>query len=72
MTIHTAKGLEFDTVFINGLVEGQFPSKRLKNQDELEEERRLLYVAITRAKEMLYLQAMMLRQDPLSPDSQVS
>lgn len=55
MTIHTAKGLEFDTVFINGLVEGQFPSKRLKNQDELEEERRLLYVAITRAKEMLYL-----------------
>lgn len=55
MTIHTAKGLEFDTVFINGLVEGQFPSKRLINEDELEEERRLLYVAITRAKEMLYL-----------------
>ena len=55
MTIHAAKGLEFDTVFVNGLVEGQFPSKRLRNQDELEEERRLFYVAITRAKSMLYL-----------------
>ena len=55
MTIHTAKGLEFDTVFVNGLVEGQFPSKRLKNLDELEEERRLFYVAITRAIQKLYL-----------------
>lgn len=55
MTIHTAKGLEFDTVFVSGLVEGQFPSKKLKNQDELEEERRLFYVAITRAKKELYL-----------------
>lgn len=55
MTIHTAKGLEFDTVFVNGLVEGQFPSKRLKNQDELEEERRLFYVAVTRAVHKLYL-----------------
>ncbi len=55
MTIHTAKGLEFDTVFVNGLVEGQFPSKRLRNEDEMEEERRLFYVAITRAKEKLYL-----------------
>lgn len=55
MTVHTAKGLEFDTVFVNGLVQGQFPSKQLRNQDELEEERRLFYVAITRAKSMLYL-----------------
>lgn len=55
LTIHTAKGLEFDTVFVNGLVEGQFPSKRLRNEDELEEERRLFYVAVTRAKQMLYL-----------------
>lgn len=55
MTIHTAKGLEFDTVFINGLVDGQFPSKRLTNQDQLEEERRLFYVAMTRAKNRLYL-----------------
>ncbi len=55
MTVHTAKGLEFDTVFINGLVEGQFPSKKLTNQDEMEEERRLFYVAVTRARRMLYL-----------------
>lgn len=55
MTIHTSKGLEFDTVFVPGLVEGQFPSNRLRNEDEYEEERRLLYVAITRAKNMLYL-----------------
>ncbi|MBQ8821441.1 MAG: UvrD-helicase domain-containing protein [Lachnospiraceae bacterium] len=55
MTIHTAKGLEFPVVFVNGLVDGQFPSKKLRNSDEMEEERRLLYVAITRAEEMLYL-----------------
>lgn len=55
MTIHTAKGLEFDTVFVGGMVEGQFPSKRLRNEDELEEERRLFYVAVTRAKTQLYI-----------------
>ena len=55
MTIHTAKGLEFHTVFVCGLVEGLFPSRRLKNEDELEEERRLFYVALTRAKKELYL-----------------
>ena len=55
MTIHTAKGLEFPIVFIPGLAEGQFPSKRLRNRDELEEERRLFYVAITRAKKELYI-----------------
>lgn len=55
MTIHTAKGLEFDTVFVNGMTEGQFPSKRLRNEDEFEEERRLFYVAVTRAKEKLYI-----------------
>jgi len=55
MTIHTAKGLEFHTVFVNGMVEGQFPSKRLRNEDEREEERRLFYVAVTRAMEKLYI-----------------
>lgn len=55
MTIHTAKGLEFDTVFVNGLVEGVFPSKKLRNQDQMEEERRLFYVAVTRARKNLYL-----------------
>lgn len=55
MTIHTAKGLEFPVVFVPGMVDGQFPSKRLRNRDELEEERRLFYVAITRAKKELYI-----------------
>lgn len=55
MTVHTAKGLEFETVFVNGLVEGLFPSGKLKNEDEMEEERRLFYVAVTRAKKELYL-----------------
>ena len=55
MTIHTAKGLEFDTVFVSGMVEGQFPSKRLHNEDEFEEERRLFYVALTRAKRHLFI-----------------
>lgn len=57
MTIHTAKGLEFDNVFIYGLVEQIFPSSRTINEspDGLEEERRLFYVAITRARKRLYL-----------------
>ncbi len=62
MTVHTAKGLEFDTVFVCGLVEGSFPSRKLKNEDELEEERRLLYVAATRAKRRLYLTHYVYRQ----------
>ena len=57
MTIHTAKGLEFNNVFIYGLVEQIFPSSRTitESEDGLEEERRLFYVAITRAKKRLYL-----------------
>ncbi len=56
MTIHTAKGLEFPTVFIAGFEEGVFPSFRaVFESDEIEEERRLCYVALTRAKENLYL-----------------
>jgi DNA helicase-2/ATP-dependent DNA helicase PcrA len=56
MTIHAAKGLEFPAVFITGLEEGVFPhSRALYNANELEEERRLMYVAMTRAKEELYL-----------------
>lgn len=51
MTIHSAKGLEFDTVFVVGLEEGLFPSQMVSgNPREMEEERRLFYVAITRAK----------------------
>jgi DNA helicase-2/ATP-dependent DNA helicase PcrA len=56
MTVHSAKGLEFDCVFITGLEEGLFPSERsMQDHDGLEEERRLMYVAITRARKRLYL-----------------
>jgi DNA helicase-2/ATP-dependent DNA helicase PcrA len=56
MTMHSAKGLEFPTVFIVGMEESIFPGMRaIGEQEEMEEERRLCYVAITRAKEQLYL-----------------
>lgn len=55
MTIHNAKGLEFPYVFVCGLNEGCFPVKRVKNKIQLEEERRLAYVAFTRAENVLCL-----------------
>jgi len=56
MTVHSAKGLEFDAVFLTGLEEGLFPHESsLTERDGVEEERRLAYVAITRARKRLYL-----------------
>lgn len=56
MTMHAVKGLEFDIVFVTGLEEGLFPhSNSMYDEKELEEERRIFYVAITRAKKVLYL-----------------
>jgi DNA helicase-2/ATP-dependent DNA helicase PcrA len=54
-TIHQAKGLEWDTVFILHLAEGSFPSRRALAEDGMEEERRLFYVAVTRARKHLFL-----------------
>ncbi|WP_319243019.1 UvrD-helicase domain-containing protein [uncultured Propionivibrio sp.] len=56
MTVHAAKGLEFDAVFITGLEQGLFPHENSSQErDGLEEERRLMYVAVTRARRRLYL-----------------
>lgn len=55
MTIHAAKGLEFPVVFVVGLEEGIFPSNRSLAAGDVEEERRLCYVAMTRARERLFL-----------------
>ena len=63
MTLHSAKGLEFPIVFLAGLEEGIFPHQRtFNNNSELEEERRLMYVGITRAQEVLYLTSARRRQ----------
>ncbi len=62
MTLHSAKGLEYDAVFICGLEDGILPSRRaIEEDDRLEEERRLLYVGMTRAKRYLYLSLAMRR-----------
>ena len=74
MTLHSSKGLEFKCVFITGLEDGILPLYRAKEQNEIEEERRLLYVGMTRAEERLFLTRAqkrkwqgMMRELPVSP-----
>ncbi len=55
MTVHASKGLEFDAVFVTGLEQGLFPSTREDEKRDPEEDRRLFYVALTRAKKRLFL-----------------
>ncbi len=55
MTVHTAKGMEFPAVFVCGLSEGSMPSRRSSGPDDIEEERRLAYVALTRARHLLFM-----------------
>ena len=55
MTVHAAKGLEFDAVFVVGMEQGLFPSIRNDDTRDPEEERRLFYVALTRARKRLFL-----------------
>lgn len=62
-TMHSSKGLEFEAVFVTGLVEGIIPNDRAKSTDEIEEERRLFYVAVTRAKSYLFLSSFRLRYE---------
>ena len=63
-SIHQAKGLEWKVVFVIGLSDGQFPHARsMEDEEDLEEERRLFYVAVTRAKEELILVHAMTRYD---------
>ena len=61
MTMHSAKGLEFDTVFLVGMEQGLFPSNMAMNEGRVEEERRLMYVGITRARKQLYISYAMQR-----------
>ena len=63
MTIHTSKGLEFPVVFLVGMVAGVFPSYRCESEEEYEEERRCYYVAITRAKKVLFISYYISKKD---------
>lgn len=61
MTIHAAKGLEFENVFVVGLEQGLFPHEGFGEERDVEEERRLFYVALTRARKRLFLSRAMVR-----------
>ncbi|HEY3366320.1 MAG TPA: UvrD-helicase domain-containing protein [Symbiobacteriaceae bacterium] len=63
LTIHASKGLEFPVVFVVGVEQGILPNRRAMDEGNLEEERRLAYVAITRARELLYLTGARIRSE---------
>ena len=67
MTFHASKGLEFDTVILPDLCEGVIPSPHAKKDEEVEEERRLLYVGMTRAKQRLYLFSVENKTERIAP-----
>ena len=67
MTVHAAKGLEFPHVFLCGMNEGIFPSRKVRTLPGMEEERRLAFVAMTRAEQGLYLSASLGRNFDSSP-----
>lgn len=69
-TMHGAKGLEFDAVFIVSVVEGVLPHEKSKTPDEIEEERRLFYVAVTRAKQLIYISTVNTRYEEKIPKSE--
>ncbi|NDO46740.1 ATP-dependent helicase [Clostridium sp. MD294] len=62
-TMHSAKGLEFEAVFVPSIVEEIIPHKKSETSEQIEEERRLFYVAVTRAKSILYLSEITKRHD---------
>lgn len=57
ITMHSSKGLEYESVYLPGCIEGRIPSKKAETEKDLEEERRMFYVAMTRAKNNLYISA---------------
>lgn len=68
-TFHSSKGLEFDTVYILNLIEGAVPSAKAVTEEEMEEERRMFYVAMTRAKTKLVLSTAVLDNKKLRTPS---
>lgn len=64
LTVHSSKGLEFDAVFVVGLSEGVFPDYRAVTTEEVDEERRNLFVAVTRSRRLLYLSYPLEREMP--------
>ena len=62
-TMHSTKGLEFDVVFVTSAVEGVIPHEKSTTPEEIEEERRLFYVAMTRAKKLLFISIVKSRYD---------